>query len=163
MIATKHKTFYEPKGGSGRTPKSEGVSSTSIRDRERRLKKGEREMPEATKKGSKKAGKASVPNAGDMDLVELFDSIDKERAVRGTGHAGVSAAQIREIRDELFSAGKDKLSVATLCLVIDAKFGLAKTEDGDTRVPNASVRSAVKSGGYDVETIDNIAYVVRKA
>ena len=119
-------------------------------------------MPEATKKG-KKTAKVNVPNADSMDLVELYDNIDTQRTVRGTGHAGVSAEQIREIRDELFAAGKDKISVATLCLLIDRKYGLAKTEDGDTRVPNASVRSAVKKDGYIVEKINGIAYVLPKA
>lgn len=121
-------------------------------------------MPEATKKGKKTAKAVVVPDAESMGLTELYDSIDAQRAVRKTQRASVvNAEQIREIRDELFAGGKDKVSVATLCLLIDRKFGLEKTEDGDTRVPNASVRSAAGSGDYEIQKFDNIAYIVRKA
>jgi len=117
-------------------------------------------MPKASKKG---APAPSIENADVMELGDLYDKIDAERKVRKSGQASVSADQIREYRDELFAAGKDKISVATLKRLVDLKFGLEKTEDGDTRVQNSSIRSAVEKGDYEIIKEGNVAYIVRKA
>lgn len=121
-------------------------------------------MPEATKKGSKKTAKTVVvENAENMDLASLYDQVDAQRQTKSRGNTPVNADQIREFRDELFASGKTEISVATLQKLIDMKFGLTKTEDGDNRVQNASVRSAAGSGDYEVVNRGNVAYIVRKA
>lgn len=118
-------------------------------------------MPKVGKKGGNVV-EASPVNA-DMDLASLYDQIDAERQVKGTGHTPVTAEQIRSVRDALFEAGKTEISVATLRTLIDKQFGLEKTEDGDTRVQNSSIRSAAGSGDFEIVTRDNVAYIVRKA
>jgi hypothetical protein len=117
-------------------------------------------MPKASKKGS---GEAAVSNADTSDLAALYDQIDAERQVKSGGHTPITAEQIREVRDALFEAGKTEISVATLCQLIDKKYGLEKTEDADTRVQNSSVRSAAGSGDYEIKTINNSAFIVKKA
>jgi hypothetical protein len=124
------------------------------------LNRRDENMPKASKKG---APAPSIENADVMELGDLYDKIDAERKVRKSGQASVSADQIREYRDELFAAGKDKISVATLKRLVDLKFGLEKTEDGDTRVQNSSIRSAVEKGDYEIIKEGNVAYIVRKA
>jgi hypothetical protein len=123
-----------------------------------RTLKEEKNMPKASKKGNE-----STVNASDMNLADLYDQIDAERQTKGTGHTPVTAEQIREVRDALFEAGKDQISVATLRTLIDKKFGLEKTDEMDTRVQNSSVRSAAGTGDFKIENIDNVAYIVRKA
>jgi hypothetical protein len=121
----------------------------------------EQNMPKASKKGGN-ATEASTVDAN-MDLASLYDAIDAERQTKTTGHTPVTAEQIREVRDALFEAGKDQISVATLRTLIDKKFGLEKTDEMDTRVQNSSVRSAAGTGDYKIENIDNVAYIIRKA
>lgn len=86
--------------------------------------------------------------AGNIDYVALYEKIDAEKATKGAKNsAGVTAVQIREVIDGLFSAGKEEVKVAAVEAMVNNIYGLKKEGEVDTRVQNASIRSAGTAGG----------------
>jgi hypothetical protein len=124
------------------------------------------EEPEMAKigDGSKKQKQApqeiNVPttNSGSVDYAALYDKMN-ENAVAKQSRTDVTAPDIREVIDGLFSAGKDQVAVATVEHMVNVLHNLKKDEAGDNRIQNSSVRSAGTAGKkYIIDTTTGTAY-----
>ena len=101
---------------------------------------------------------------GSIDYQALYDKIDAAKTTRVGGQALVSADEIREVIDGLFSTGKAEVAVATVADMVNVLHGLEKTDDHDTRVQNSSVRSAGTAGEkYEIFSIGTAAYFRKNA
>lgn len=96
---------------------------------------------------------------GTIDYVALYNKIDAEKTTKtAKNSSGVGAAQIREVIDGLFGAGKDEVKVATVEAMVNNIHGLKKEGDVDNRVQNASIRSAGEAGGkYIIDSTSGVA------
>jgi hypothetical protein len=120
---------------------------------------------DGTKKQKQAPQEINVPttNSGSVDYAALYDKMN-ENAVAKQSRTDVTAPDIREVIDGLFSAGKDQVAVATVEHMVNVLHNLKKDETGDNRIQNSSVRSAGTAGKkYIIDTTTGTAYFKKNA